>query len=399
MKKDKSVAIIGGAGHVGLPLGIMFASRGVDTLLYDINIKALKTIGNGKMPFIEHGADELLVPALVTQKLKMSNDLKDISTYKYVILCIGTPVDKYTNPEIELFLKSVREVISHMRAEQVLLIRSTVFPGTCGKVGALCEGRGIDVLYCPERITQGYSIKELNTLPQIIAPVNCGPDGIAFREVAELFQETLPAIDIVRCKPIEAELTKLFTNTHRYIQFAIANEFYKICQENGADYEIVQEAMTHKYPRIPDLPAAGLAAGPCLLKDTLQLVNLYPEFALGSAAHKVNETFPNYLADIVQYNCGGVGQSNKVALLGMTFKADIDDTRDSLSFKLKNILEFRGFEVICCDPYIPEYKDNFARVLYGQWLSAVVVCVPHKEYQGIGKKITRSIVINPWGEI
>src|SRR5262249_23268728 len=160
----------------------------------------------------------------------------------------------------------------------------------------------------------------------------------------------LVAPSIVELSTDEAELGKLFCNAWRYITFAVANQFYSLCADHGVDYSRVLAGISKDYPRMRGLPGAGLAAGPCLFKDAMQLAAYYQNnFSLGQAAMLVNEGFPRVL--VRQMHALELS-SKTVGILGMTFKADNDDTRESLAFKLKKLLELECKEVICTDPYV-----------------------------------------------
>jgi UDP-N-acetyl-D-mannosaminuronic acid dehydrogenase len=181
----------------------------------------------------------------------------------------------------------------------------------------------------------------------------------------------------------EAEMVKLFSNAWRYIQFAIANQFYMIATEHGADYSRIYRAMTYNYERTQDFPKPGFAAGPCLLKDTLQLSAFYGNhFQLGQAAMMVNEGLPNFVVKHLERSLGRGVRGLTVGILGMAFKADIDDIRDSLSYKLAKILKFHGATVLCSDEYV---KDP-ALVSLEEVVAAskiLIVGVPHSAYRNL----------------
>ena len=225
------VCIVGGLGHVGLPLGISLASVGKKVVLYDINQKVGEVVLQGKMPFIEVGAEELLKKVL-GNKLFISSDKKVISDSYFVIIVIGTPVDEHLNPRFTIFKNFFDEIIEWIKDDQHIILRSTVFPGTTEKIKAHIESKGklTKVSYCPERIAQGKAIEEIRNLPQIVA----SSDENAQKEAGELF--LLLTKDILYLEPIEAELAKLFTNVWRYIEFSISNQFYQIATQNGVDF-------------------------------------------------------------------------------------------------------------------------------------------------------------------
>lgn len=372
--RDFDICIIGGVGHVGLPLALVFAEAGQRVVIYDVNTKVMEQVRGGKMPFIEYDAEPVLEAVLRNQRLLFSSDPRDIARAHHLIVAIGTPVDEYLNPKLRSLIDLFENVRPHLDPEQTIIIRSTVFPHTCGHVRRALSKDGHDwlVAYCPERIAQGHAIRELKELPQIVS----GCTDAAADRASELF--ALIAPKIIRLGVEEAELAKLFSNAWRYIQFAASNQFYMVAESIGLDFNRVRQAMVDGYGRAASLPGAGFAAGPCLLKDTMQLAAFNNSFMLGHAAMSVNEGLPNFLVDQLsrRHKLAGL----KVGILGMAFKADIDDIRDSLSYKLGKILRFQGAEVL--------YSDEFAQdptfIPKEQLVASsdvVIVGVPHSGYQ------------------
>ena len=386
------IVIIGGCGHVGLPLGLAFADKGKNVLLYDINERVFEPIKRGEMPFIEYDAEPIL-KRVVGKTLTLSSNPADISKAKHVIVAIGTPVDEYLNPKLRSLLDLFDKLRPHLRPEQTIIIRSTVFPRTNAKVKEALEtdGKRWKVAYAPERIAQGYAIRELRELPQLVA----GTSPEAEKETVELFKTIAPSVIPVTIE--EAELAKLFSNAWRYIQFAVANQFYMMSTDLGVDYNAVRKAMVEGYGRNAGLPGAGFAAGPCLLKDTMQLAAFSHSnsFALGQAAMHVNEGLPSFIVEQLRrkYNLA----KTRVGILGMAFKADIDDTRDALSYKLGKILRFHGADVSYSDEFAEDptfvSKEDLVRNA-----DVVVVGVPHSAYKEL--RIPPNVdVVDPWNVI
>lgn len=383
------LVIIGGLGHVGLPLGIVFAEKGLKVCLYDIDKSKGELVKKGKMPFIEYGAQEILEKVLRNKTLTVSYDINDISKAKYVIVTIGTPVDEHLTPQTRAFLEFFEEIRDYLKPNQIIIVRSTVYPNTCQQLQRMISnGKQWHIAYCPERITEGYAIRELKELPQIVA----GLSEHAIEESAALF--SLIAPKIIRTQMGEAELVKLFSNAWRYIQFALANQFYMISYKFGVDYEKVRWAMREGYDRAENLPSAGFAAGPCLLKDTMQLAAFdRNNFLLGHAAMMINEGLPSFLVEDLKKRYDLT--KTKVGILGMAFKADVDDIRDSLSFKLGKILRFNGADVYYSDEFAqnPTFtpKEKLIEIC-----DVIIIAVPHSNYKGmaISDKVE---VVDLWG--
>lgn len=376
-QRDYDICILGGAGHVGLPLALVFARAGQRVLICDRNRDAVATILSGTMPFVEYGAEPLLTSALRDGTLAGSSNVADIGRASTVIVAVGTPVDEYLTPKLRALLDIVKSMRPHLDPDQTIIVRSTVFPRTCRHIHRLLskDGGAWRVAYCPERIAQGYAIQELDELPQIVS--GCSEDAAA--HASALFARIAP--QIVRLEVEEAELAKLFTNAWRYIQFAAANQFYMIAQATGVDFNLVRKAMVDGYGRAASLPSAGFAAGPCLLKDTMQLAAFNANgFSLGYAAMAINEGLPAFLVELLKQR--RKLDETRVGILGMAFKADIDDIRDSLSYKLGKVLRFHGADVY--------YSDEFARdptFVPKEELIArcdvVIVGVPHSAYRSL----------------
>jgi UDP-N-acetyl-D-mannosaminuronic acid dehydrogenase len=367
------IAIVGGLGHVGLPLGIAFANVGQKVLLCDLDPKKAATVERGEMPFVEYGADEIL-RRVVGKTLFVSLDNAQIAQAKNVILTIGTPVDEYLNPKLRTFLDLAGTLKSYLHPDQTIIVRSTVFPKTCEQLNkVLGPQKKWKIAYCPERIAEGFAIKELAELPQIVA----GLSDEAIHNATELFDKISPKV--LRASMQEAELVKLFSNAWRYIQFAAANQFYMISEKFGADFGRVRHLMTDGYERASGLPKAGFAAGPCLLKDTMQLAAFNQNhFELGYAAMNVNEGLPNFIVEELKKKY--VLEVCKVGILGMAFKGDVDDIRDSLSYKLGKVLRFHGADVHYSDEFVSDPTFETKEEIIAK-CNIVIIAAPHTAYK------------------
>jgi UDP-N-acetyl-D-mannosaminuronic acid dehydrogenase len=361
----------------------------LDVCLYDVDREKADLVRGGRMPFIEYGAQPILKKVIKNGKLRLSSDIECVSRGRYVVIAIGTPIDEYLNPKVRAFLEFFTNLKRYLRRDQTIIVRSTVYPRTCRQMFAILgNDTSWRMAYCPERIAQGYAVKELGELPQIVA----GMTGDAAEEASKLFGRISPKI--IKVSMGEAELVKLFTNAWRYIQFAVTNQFYMIATNCGVDYDEVRRAMVEGYGRAANLPSAGFAAGPCLLKDTMQLASFYGNnFVLGHSAMMVNEGLPWFIVDSLKkrYDLSKIS----VGILGMAFKADIDDIRDSLSYKLGKILRFHGAKVYYSDEYAKDptfvSKETLIRSS-----DVVIIGVPHSVYRGlvIPEKVE---VVDLWG--
>lgn len=372
------VAIVGGCGHVGLPLGIVLAHSGLDVVCSDIDARAVDLVNRDVMPFSEPGAAELLAEVRAAGRLRATTDPAAVGSAEIVVIVIGTPIDEHLNPDLGAVQRAVEEIAEYLVDGQLLVLRSTVYPGVTAMIERHVAqlGLDVDVAFCPERIAEGQALRELAELPQIVA----ARTARAADRATELFGRLTDRI--VYLEPEEAELAKLFTNTWRYIKFATANQLFMIANDFGLDYDRIRDAVVFDYPRAADLPRAGFAAGPCLLKDTLQLAAFNNNnFQLGQAAVMTNEGLPLYVVARLAQRFDLATMT--VGILGMAFKPGSDDIRSSLSYKLKRILRFRCAGVLTHDPYVTADPDLVAldEVLAGSDL--LVIATPHPEYRDL----------------
>ncbi len=382
------VVVIGGCGHVGLPLAIAFADRGLSVVAYDINEAAVAAVNEARLPFDEPDAQPVLRRVVRSDHFRASGDPTTISDAEHVVVVIGTPVDEHLNPDARAVPDAVKAIASHLRDGQLLVLRSTVYPG----VSALVEreiadaGLAVDVTFCPERIAEGKAMTELFSLPQLVSGRTDHVLARAEKLFGNLTQQT------VRLVPEEAELAKLFTNTWRYIKFAAANQLYMMANDFGLDFERIRQAITFDYPRAADMPRAGFAAGPCLFKDTMQLAAFNDnKFVLGHSAMLVNEGLPLYVVSRMAQRFEL--KTMTVGILGMAFKGESDDTRSSLSYKLKRILRFRARDVLTADPYVRTDTALLSQEEVLERSDVVVIGAPHHRYTELS---TAKPVIDIW---
>jgi UDP-N-acetyl-D-mannosaminuronic acid dehydrogenase len=383
------VAVIGGCGRAGLPLALAFADRGLRVLAYDIDVNAVQEVNGGRMPFLEEGAQPVLERVRAEGRLEASTSPAELRRAEHAIVVIGTPVDEHLNPDIGAVTSAMEDLASHLVDGQQLVLRSTVYPGVTRKVEELLGRRGLDldVAFCPERIAEGKALSELFELPQIVA----ARTERSLERAEKLFRNL--TAEIVRLEPEEAELAKLFTNAWRYIRFAAANQFFMMANDFGLDFERIRSALAHNYPRAADMPGAGLAAGPCLFKDTAQLAAFNNHnFHLGQAAMSINEGLPLYLVSRIEQS-HNLAQMT-VGILGMAFKRGSDDPRSSLSYKLKRILRFKAREVLCTDPYVTDDSDLVPLDEVVRAADLLVIATPHDEYRSLKADAP---IVDIWG--
>jgi UDP-N-acetyl-D-mannosaminuronic acid dehydrogenase len=374
----RDVIIVGGCGHIGVPLGLAFADRGLTVELYDVNKDAVEQVNRGESPIGEPETGDVLRRVLDCQRLHATTDPDAVSRAEHVVIVIGTPVDEHLNPDLNAVRAAITGIADHLVEGQILVLRSTVYPGVTTMVERLVEQKGIDVdvAFCPERIAEGNAMVELYQLPQIVA----ARSPRAVERATKLFRNLTH--EVVFLEPEEAELAKLFTNAWRYIKFATANQLYMIANDFGLDYERIRSAVTQNYPRANDLPGAGFTAGPCLFKDTMQLAAFNNNnFHLGQSSVMINEGLPLYLVARLEQRFDLSMMT--VGILGMSFKAESDDIRSSLSYKLKRILKFKARHVLCHDPYVKGDPDLAALDQVLAESNLLIIGTPHAAYADV----------------
>ena len=391
--KGKRIAIIGGCGHVGLPLGVKFALAGAETVLVDIDTEKVDAVNAASFPFLEEDGDRQLAMAL-EEGLFATLDVSECANRDVIVFVTGTPVDEHLNPKLSEVIGVFDSFAEYFAKDTLVVMRSTLFPGTMDYLYRHTRKMGLEVAlsFCPERVAQGYALREIDSLPQIVSAFDEGD----FRLAYEIFRHIAPCV--LKLRPIEAELSKLMANSWRYLEFAIANQFYMIAESNGVDFYRVYDAIRYDYKRAKAYKSPGLAAGPCLFKDTMQLASYFNNrFYMGHAAMLVNEGLTSFIVERVCLELSSDSLwGKKISLLGMTFKADSDDVRESLSFKLRKELAFRGAEVLCHDPYVDPSSVDMVESLDCalEGVDLVVVATPHSDYRDLK---TKKPIVDVWG--
>jgi UDP-N-acetyl-D-mannosaminuronic acid dehydrogenase len=322
------VFIIGGLGHVGLTLAAVL-NKHYPVVCYDTNDRAfLEFFVSKKALFNEPGLNDLLKDSTI----EAVQDQSKINDCRWIVITIGTTIDEYGNPRLKDIFEMIRQWIPYLTKDMTIVMRSTVYPGVSKKIEELLRRNNVQcpVAFCPERTAENKMIEELRLLPQIISSNSVkGLD-----EAAQLFSPTGVKLKYLN-DTTSGELAKLFTNSYRYIHFAIANQMFMLSHKLGCDFYKIFDAMVYEYPRLASFPKPGFAAGYCLRKDTLQLTSWdYQQFSLGYDASIVNENLPLFIFRKIRDKFGDLSKMT-IGLLGMAFKPDSDDIRDSLAFRMK----------------------------------------------------------------
>jgi UDP-N-acetyl-D-mannosaminuronic acid dehydrogenase len=373
------VSVVGAAGHVGLGMCLVLADAGHNVVGVDTDVEKNALVNSGNMPHFEEDGEELLSEVLDAGRMKITDDLSSIADSNVVIVIIGTPLDENLNPNMSPLRELFKDMMPFLRTGQIVMLRSTVSPGTTDLMKNFIESNGlvvgddITLLFAPERVAQGKAIEELKSLPQLV-----GAYDTASYERGREFFDTFIEPECKRLTPLEAEVGKLITNMTRYVSFALANEYHLIASTFGVNINSIIDACNDGYPRL-DMPGPGPnVGGPCLYKDGWLLVDRVPYNELISSAFRINEGMP---MQIIQQMRSLIPEDRlrRVAILGMTFKANSDDLRNSLSLKLRNQLDARGIEVVAIEPN----AKGFDEISSLAGVDAAVLMTPHKEFKNL----------------
>ncbi len=377
MSSERSIAVIG-LGRVGLPLALCFADRGLRVLGIDHNHVVLDAVRAGKMPFEEAGTQEMLERVRDSGRLELADRAAEAARAEDIVITLGTPSFSHVESDLRQVRAALDDLLPLLREGHAVILRSTIAPGTTEFVAGYLEKRrglrpGLDVFvaHAPERIAAGRFVEEISTLPCIIG----GVDEASTERAAGLF--AVFGAPIVRTTPVQAELAKIWTNILRYANFALPNLLMMDCESYGANVFEVIELINRDYPR-GGIASPGLTAGTCLRKDFAFSEERSNSPGMLLAVSRVNEAVPLFLVEGVKRRLGTL-RARKLAVLGLTFKRDTDDERDSLSPKLIRLLERELADVAVCDPNAPSPTQPLAQAVQGA--DAVIVATNHSAFE------------------
>ncbi|MHB8693159.1 MAG: nucleotide sugar dehydrogenase [Solirubrobacteraceae bacterium] len=402
MTYPRTISVIG-LGRVGLPLALSFADRGIDVIGIDHDPTVLDAIRAGQMPFAEAGTQALLDRVGVSGRLRLSERAADAAEADDIVITIGTPSFSHVESDLSQVRAALDDLLPLLKPGHALVLRSTIAPGTTDFVAGYLEKRralkaGVDVFvaHAPERIAAGKFLEEIATLPCIIGGVGEG----STERTAELFG--VFGAPIVRTSPVQAELAKIWTNILRYATFALPNLLMMDCERYGANVFDVIDLINRDYPR-GGIAMPGMTAGTCLRKDFAFSEERSNSPGMLLAVSRVNESVPLFLVEGVRRRIGSLA-SRKVAVLGLTFKRNTDDERDSLSPKLIRLLERELADVAVCDPHASTPTQPLAEAVAGA--DVVIVATNHTEFSGpdaLGSILAEAgeecLLVDPWNAL
>ena len=388
------VAVVG-LGRIGLPLALSFAEHGCSVIGIDREPSVLERIRTGHMPFKETGTQELLERVMGGDKLDLSDQIRDASDADYIILTLGTPALAQIEIDVSQIRQAVDDLMPVLHEGQTIILRSTVGPGTTQWLAGYLEqlrgfeiGRDLFVAHVPERIAVNHFLEEIEALPTIVG----GVGEESGRRAASLFE--VFGAPIEHTTPVQAELAKIWTNILRYANFALPNLLMMQCERHDANVFEVIDLINRDYPR-GGMAMPGLTAGTCLRKDFTFSEESSAAPGMLLAVSRVHETVPHFLVEGAKRRLNGTLRDKKIAVLGLTFKRDTDDPRDSLSFKLIRLLERELCQVARHDPFLPNESDPLDEALSGA--EAVIVATNHSAYEDVLSHLApHTLLCDPW---
>jgi UDP-N-acetyl-D-mannosaminuronic acid dehydrogenase len=389
-----NVAVVG-LGRVGLPLALSFADAGLDVIGVEREQSVLEQVAAGRMPYRETGTQELLERVLQSGRLQTTRTVQDAAAADHIVLTLGTPAHVHIEIDMSQIKQVVDDLLPVLREGQSLILRSTVAPGTTDWVAGYIEqrrgfrvGEDLFVAHVPERIAENHFLEEIATLPCIVGGVGEG-SGVKAAEPFEAF-----GAEIVQTTPVQAELAKIWTNILRYTQFALPNLLMMEAEQYDANVFEVIDLINRDYPR-GGIANPGLTAGACLRKDFTFSEERSSAPGMLLAVSRVHETVPLFLVKGLKARLGGSLRDRKIAVLGLTFKRDSDDLRDSLSFKLVRLLERELAHVARHDPHVSAGSEPLEAALDGA--EAVVVATNHSGFEDLlGRLPDGVLLVDPW---
>ena len=393
---DYDVSVIG-LGRVGLPLAICFADRGLRVLGLDNDPDRVAAVRDGRMPFEETGMQDVLDRV---GAIDVSERAADAARATHIVITLGTPSFSHIEIDLSQIRSVLDDLLPHLSEGQSLTLRSTIAPGTTEFVAGYLEkhrgftvGSDLFVAHAPERIAAGRFLEEIGTLPCIVGGVGERSGEV----VGELF--AVFGARIEQTTPVQAELAKIWTNILRYTMFALPNLLMMDCDQYGANVFEVIDLINRDYPR-GGMPQPGFTAGTCLRKDFAFSEERSRAPGMLLAVSRVNESVPLFLVQGMTRRMGSL-KGKKVAVLGLAFKANTDDERDSLSHKLVRLLERELADVAVHDPHVATPTQSFEDAVIDA--DGVVIATNHDAFCGSqafqrladGAR-NEALIVDPW---
>lgn len=394
--KNKTAKLgVVGLGYVGLPLAVEKAKAGYEVIGFDVQSKKVDMVNNGNN-YIGDIVDSDLKNLVKNKKLKATTDFSFVKEVDTVCICVPTPLDIYKQPDLSYVTDSTRSVAKYLHRGMLVVLESTTYPGTTEEVckplleesGLKC-GEDFFLAFSPERVDPGNKQYKTKNTPKIVG--GCTPECT---EVAAMLYRSVLQSDVMEVSsPAVAEMEKILENTFRNINIALANEMAILCSRMKIDvWEVIEAAKTKPYGFMPFYPGPGLG-GHCIPLDPFYLEWKAKEYdfhtKLIETAGQINDYMPEFVVEnamkLLNTHKKAMNGS-KVLLMGVAYKADIDDLRESPVLKVIEHLEKNGADVYYNDPYIPEFVHKDKKYNSVEWeqvikdMDIVIITTAHSCY-------------------
>ena len=371
---------------MGLPLAVAFAEAGFKVLGFDIQRKRADAINQGKS-YIADVASKKLKAVVGNNLLQATTEQGRLKEVDVICMCVPTPLTKTKDPDLSHVIHESREISKRLQPGQLVVLESTTYPGTTREVvlpilesSKLRGGIDFYLAYSPERVDPGNKKHDIRTTPKIVGGINSKSTELARALYSQIATTVIPL-----SSPEVAEMTKVFENVFRSVNIALVNESAQLCEKLGVSvWEVIDAASTKPFGYMPFYPGPGIG-GHCIPLDPYYLANKAREFDFHTRfielAAEINEAMPYHVTSRILEALNNRGKSinsAKILVLGVAYKKDVEDSRESPSLKLIQLLRAKGAEVSYNDPYIPKIKlpqDSLASVKLTEKSLALADCV------------------------
>jgi UDP-N-acetyl-D-glucosamine dehydrogenase len=359
--RDKSAKVgIVGLGYVGLPLAVAFSQAGFKVLGFDSQQKRVDLVNEGQSYIVDVGSERLSA-AIANNLLEATTDQSRLKEVDAICICVPTPLTRTKEPDLSYVIYESEEISKHLQPGQLVVLESTTYPGTTSEVvlpilerTGLKGGQDFYLAYSPERVDPGSKNYNIGNTPKVVG----GIDSRSTR-LAELLYNQVAEVVVPVSSPEVAEMTKIFENVFRSVNIALVNELTKLCEKMGISvWEVIDAAASKPFGYMPFYPGPGIG-GHCIPLDPYYLANKAREYDFHTRfielAADINEQMPYYVASRIMEALNASGKSlngARVLVLGVAYKKDVEDVRESPSVKLIQLLREKGASLSYNDPYV-----------------------------------------------
>ncbi|MFL2480904.1 MAG: nucleotide sugar dehydrogenase [Verrucomicrobiales bacterium] len=364
-ENEYAVGIIG-LGYVGIPLALGFASKGIRVIGFDIDKGKITSLSVGKS-YLEHIPSDHIAKHVTEGSLQPTGDFNKISEVDAVILCVPTPLDAHLEPDLSYVETTLTQIVPYLKNGQIISLESTTYPGTTTEIvqpiiesNGLRVGESLSLVYSPEREDPGNESFSSTSIPKILGGVTekCLEEGYA------LYSSVFPDVIKVSSTAV-AEFTKLLENIYRSVNIGLVNEMKIIASKMGVDiWEVIDAAKTKPFGFKAFYPGPGLG-GHCIPIDPFYLTWKAKEYGVNTKfielAGEINRAMPEYVVTLVMQALNKKRRSingSKILIIGLAYKANVDDMRESPAFYLMDSLKSDGAELSYYDPHIPKIPST-----------------------------------------